>query len=225
MNTNMLQLAMKRLRIPKRFIDLTLEFFSNRTNQIITAFGNTDPYDVQMGIHQGEVLSPLLWVIYLDPLLTVLNRENIDPYRIDADNSIPVSSISTLGYMDDTNLLSSSTQGLTHMLSIAQEFYSLNNTKINFDKAMLICNRDPNNNRLPLPDTPTPYSFVIDTNSFDITPLTKNQSFRFLGVWFTLSLSPTYVKNNVEQRVPFSATSFETKDLPLINLPIYITWS
>jgi hypothetical protein len=152
MDTNMLRLAIERLRIPKRFIDLTLEFFSNRTNQIITAFGNTDPYDVQMGIDQGEVLSPLLWVIYLDPLLTVLNRENIDPYRIDADNSIPVSSISTLGYMDDTNLLSSSTQGLMHMLSIAQEFYSLNNTKINFDKALLICNQDPSNNKLPLPD-------------------------------------------------------------------------
>src|SRR4051794_14057288 len=109
-----------------------------------------------MGIDRGEILSSLLWVIYLDPLLTVLNSENIAPYCIDANNSIPVSSISTLGYMDDTNLLSSSTQGLTHMLSIAQEFYSLNNTKINFDKTILICNQNLNNNRLPLPDIPTP---------------------------------------------------------------------
>src|SRR4051812_6569966 len=213
MDTNMLRLAMERLKIPKRFIDLTLEFFSDRTNKIITAYGNTDPYEVQMGIDQGEVLSPLLWVIYLDPLLTVLNRENIAPYCIDADNSIPVSSISTLGYMDDTNLLSSSTQGLTHMLSIAQEFYSLNNTKINFDKAMLICNRDPNDNRLPLPDTPTSYSFAIETNNFDITPLTKNQSFRFLGVWFTLSLSPTYVKKQCRTESSLFSNKLRNKRL------------
>src|SRR3954452_15251420 len=194
MDTNMLRLAMERLKIPNRFINLTIEFFSNRTNQIITAFENTDPYDVQIGIDQREVLFPLLWVIYLDPLLTVLNKENPDPYRIDADISIPNSTISTLGYMDDTNLLSGSTQELTQMLSIAQEFYQLNNTKINFDKAILICNRDPTNNRLPLPDTPQPYPFDIGANSFDITPLLNNQSFRFLGVWFTLSLSSTYVK-------------------------------
>src|SRR3954454_24663950 len=96
--------------------------------------------------------------------------------------------------MDDTNLLSGSTQGLTQMLSIAQEFYQLNNTKINFDKAMQICNRDPTDNRLPFLDTPQLYSFDMGANSFDITPLLNNQLFRFLGLWFTLFLSSTYVK-------------------------------
>jgi hypothetical protein len=47
--------------------------------------------------------------------------------------------------MDDTNLIFSSIDGLTHMLRTAQEFYDLNNTKINFNKAILICNRDPSN--------------------------------------------------------------------------------
>src|SRR5215469_10088465 len=73
-DTNMLRLAMARLHIPSRFIDLTLELFTDRHNTVITAFGHTDPYKVQIGIDQGEVISPLLWVIYIDPLLTALNN-------------------------------------------------------------------------------------------------------------------------------------------------------
>src|SRR5204863_5017640 len=145
-DTNMLKLAMQRL---SAFIQLTLELFTGRYNTVITAFGSTSPYKVQIGIDQGETISPLLWVIYLDPLLTVLNAENPTPYCIDTDSSILPVPTSSLGYMDDTNLVSSSSQGLSQMLTIAQEFYSFNNTKINFNKAVLICNRDPADNSLP----------------------------------------------------------------------------
>src|SRR5262249_50808206 len=87
----MLRLAMARLHIPKRFIDLTLELFTNRYNTVVTAYGHTSPYKVQIGIDQGEVLSPLLWVIYIDPLLTALNKENPSPYVLNSDvNTSPV---------------------------------------------------------------------------------------------------------------------------------------
>ena len=69
----MLRLAMARLHIPKRFIDLTMELFTDRYNTVITAHGQSAPYKTQIGIDQGEVLSFLLWVIYIDPLLTALN--------------------------------------------------------------------------------------------------------------------------------------------------------
>ena len=61
---NMLEHAMDRLKIPKAFIKLTLNLFTNRSNRVITANGLSDPYKVKIGIDQGEVISPLLWVIY-----------------------------------------------------------------------------------------------------------------------------------------------------------------
>src|SRR5262249_57764425 len=115
----MLRLALARLRIPDRFINLTLELFKDRYNTIITAFGHTDPYKVQIGVDQGEVISPLLWVIYIDPLLSALNDSNPSPYIIDSDPSLPMVKCSTLAYMDDTNLISSSIQGLEAMLTTA----------------------------------------------------------------------------------------------------------
>src|SRR2546421_12929197 len=104
----MLRLAMLRLKIPSRFVDFTVDLFSNRFNSIITAFGNTSPYKVQLGIDQGEVISPLLWVIYIDPLLTMLNKINLSPYRIDSDPSLFLVKTSSLYYMDDTNLFATS---------------------------------------------------------------------------------------------------------------------
>ena len=96
--------------------------------------------------------------------------------------------------MNDMNLISSSTLGLLMMLQIAQEFYKFNNTKTNFNKAILICNRDPADNSLPLPLTPLSYCFALEASLFEISSLPMNDSFRFLGVWFILSLSSTYVK-------------------------------
>src|SRR4051794_37641221 len=81
-DVNMLELAMQRLRIPQGFIKLTLNLFTNRSNRMITANGLSDPYKVKIGIDQGEVISFLLWVIYIDSLLVALNKNNSSSYTI-----------------------------------------------------------------------------------------------------------------------------------------------
>src|SRR5947209_18235105 len=104
MDTNMLRLAMQRLKIPDRFISLTLEQFTGRYNSVITSFGSTQSYKTHVGIDQGEVISPLLCVIYIDPLLTMLNSTNPTSYTINTDPHINLVNISTIRYIDDTNL-------------------------------------------------------------------------------------------------------------------------
>src|SRR5436305_11808694 len=149
---------------------------------------------MKISIDQGKSLSPLLCVIYIDPLLTVLNKEASLPYIIDSDFSVSRVCTFTLAFMDDTTLIFSSIEGLDHLLNIAQEFYEFNNTKINFSKAELICNRDPSNPSSQLPDTPTPYNFKSETLDFSCTSLLLKTSFRFLGVWFTFTLNKQFIK-------------------------------
>jgi hypothetical protein len=86
-DTNMLELAMNRLKIPQGFTKLTLNLFTNRSNRVITANGLSDPYKVKIGIDQGEVISPLLWVLYIDPLLVTLNNNNMSPYTISSTST------------------------------------------------------------------------------------------------------------------------------------------
>src|SRR5256885_7519982 len=158
---NMLELAMQRLRIPQGFIKLTLNLFNNRSNRVITANGLSDPYKVKISIDQGEVIFPLLWVIYIDSLLVALNNNNLSLYTISSNSIQPQVNTSTLAFMDDTTLISSSLNGLTNMLNIANEFYEMNNTKINFNKAELITNRDSSDSDKPAPLCPISHQFRL----------------------------------------------------------------
>src|SRR5277367_3459118 len=214
----MLRLAMMRLNIPVRFINLTLELFSGRYNSIITAYGSTSFYKTEVGIDQGEVISPLLWTIYIDPLLTVLNRENPAPYVIDSNPLVPAVPISTIGYMDDTNLVVSSIDGISSMLNIAQGFYDLDNTKINPAKAIFITNRDPSNPNEALPLIPLSHDFHIGNSVFALTPLPLSASFRFLGVWFSLNSSHSFVLNQCRSEYAVFSKKLSGKRLTLEQL-------
>ena len=79
MDTRMLRLAMNRLQIPVNFTNLVIDLFTDRHNSVITAYGSSPYYKTEIGIDQGETLSPLLWVIYIDPLLTRLNKTAASP--------------------------------------------------------------------------------------------------------------------------------------------------
>jgi hypothetical protein len=76
-NIFMLKKAMARLRLPSSFIDLICNLFTQRKNRVFTSVGTTSPYDVLIGIDQGEVISLLLWCIYYDPLLCEIEQQHL----------------------------------------------------------------------------------------------------------------------------------------------------
>ncbi|GBB85357.1 hypothetical protein RclHR1_11900007 [Rhizophagus clarus] len=178
----------------------------NRSNQVFTAYGNTSSYRVRIGIDQGEVISPLLWVIYIDPLLTVLKNEMLDSYILRPPTLLPNITdptpdivINNLVFMDDSTLISSFKARLEHMLSITEEFYALNNTSANHQKYVLI------SNSLPLTTTSAilPVKFHLslsslnDIHSISVTPFSITSSFHFLGVWFNIKGSCDFVKKQI----------------------------
>ena len=138
MNIQILDRALNRIKIPKIIIKFIINLFTNRKNQVITEYGLTDPYDVLIGIDQGEVISLLIWIIYLDPLLTKIRKEKIgytlkcrkltSPlHTIEQDNiDIPAE-----GYMDDITWLTSKIDNLKKIIEIADSFYNVTNMKIN----------------------------------------------------------------------------------------------
>jgi len=64
-----LKMALERIKVPSSFTKMLINLFTNRKNSVFTEFGNTDLYNIKIGIDQGEVISPLLWIIYYDPFL------------------------------------------------------------------------------------------------------------------------------------------------------------
>jgi Reverse transcriptase (RNA-dependent DNA polymerase). len=83
-NIHILRHAFNRLKIPSNFTNTIISLFTNRKNSVFTAVGTTNPYDVLIGIDQGEVISPLLWCIYYDPLLCEINEHKLG-YNMSVD--------------------------------------------------------------------------------------------------------------------------------------------
>ncbi|GET52393.1 RNA-directed DNA polymerase from mobile element jockey-like [Rhizophagus irregularis DAOM 181602=DAOM 197198] len=194
------------LWIPPLLIKFIINLFTRRNNKIITHYGNTSGYRVKIGIDQGEIISPLLWVIYLDPLLTTLNREACDPFILKSSalldyslieykqHNLPVSHIT---FMDDSTLIASSKRGIKDRLSITAEFYTLNNTQANSAKYILLSSEQFSQtiifNLFPSP--------LIPICTLTLKALALFVSFRFLGVWFCLSASSHFVHNQTTSMV------------------------
>src|SRR5271163_3985390 len=71
----MLKKALTRIKLSTKTISIIINLFKNRSNTISTIYGSTKTYEVQDGIDQGDLLSPLLWRIFYDPLLQEIDEK------------------------------------------------------------------------------------------------------------------------------------------------------
>src|SRR5271154_4625414 len=111
MNISLLKLALQCLTLLPLAIHLFISLFTNHTNNIILADNNLSPsYEVLQGIDQGEVISPLLWIIYYDPMFAKINSL-VDSFEISLhlhtfiytkDTVLTTYSLNVIGYLDDT---------------------------------------------------------------------------------------------------------------------------
>src|SRR6266496_70843 len=66
--------ALDRLSVPNNIVRFILSLFTNRYINILTAYGTTDIITAGDRIDQGDSISPLLWRIFYDPLLSAVTR-------------------------------------------------------------------------------------------------------------------------------------------------------
>ena len=99
----------------------------------------SENFDIKSGVKQGGVLSPLLFALYLDPLLKRLRDSNVGCYM----GQTPVNSFS---YADDIVILSPSITAMVKLIRIC-EIYSLEfGLDFNVAKCCLVPFSSHNNN-------------------------------------------------------------------------------
>ncbi|GBB84624.1 hypothetical protein RclHR1_01120012 [Rhizophagus clarus] len=77
MNISLLRLALLSIKMPVQFTSILCDLFTNCTNQVILPNNNlTSPFLMKQGIHQGEIISPLLWILYYNPLFLYINQQS-----------------------------------------------------------------------------------------------------------------------------------------------------
>src|SRR5438034_4459658 len=79
-----LRLALNRIALPAQFVSWIIELFTNRQMNVIMNFGLSPTLIAKDGIDQGDAISPLLWRIFYDPLLTAIQlRQQKRGYLMD----------------------------------------------------------------------------------------------------------------------------------------------
>ncbi|GBC46024.2 hypothetical protein GLOIN_2v1783661 [Rhizophagus irregularis DAOM 181602=DAOM 197198] len=121
--------------------------------------------------------------------------------------SLDVLDINNLVFMDDSTLISSSKEGMEHMLSITEEFYCLNNTSANHNKYVLATNAVAASQDLSSIAFTLLISSLNTTPNITVTPIPMSSSFHFLGVWFNINGSRNFIRQQLKQECnSFSAT-------------------
>src|SRR5579859_4030040 len=203
-NRGNLSKALERIKIPKLFIRLIKNAFNGRTNRVITDYGLTEEYKMCNGIDQGKIISPILWVIYYNPLFEKIEEIGNLGYELKFDENINVSptrnekikdsvKISNITYMDDTTWVSSNKQKMLYQLEIADSFNKFNGIQINKKKSELIVI----NGKKAEVEKGIKYGNEDEI----VLPCTNNKSVRFLGVYIAEKNNHNYIKNLIKKEI------------------------
>ena len=146
MDIGKLIMALNRLKIPNIFQNLIIALFTGRSNAIIITDHISESYSVLQGIDQGEVISPLLWLIYHDPLYQLLEQMS-NGYTTTAtfykhlhnpSHDLILKEKHTItGYLDDTVIFNESQNDLEIALHWINIFYRFMNIYINYRKLLI----------------------------------------------------------------------------------------
>jgi len=195
---SILRKAIERVKIPSLYIDFILDFFTYRKNAVLTKGGLSNFYDVKIGIDQGEVISPLLWCIYFDPLLCEINQLN-KGYSLTHTWMSNVSQsthkqlqaqLAALGFMDDANWISSLLENLEAILEVADDFYLLTQAAINKEKSKLLTN---------ITTSTEPIQIRFGPAVIPIQP--SFEAVRFLKVMINIHLNHSLVKKELHAHI------------------------
>jgi ribonuclease HI len=127
----MLERAMTYYNIPQDIIDKIMNIYEDNEATLFSPHGRTKKkIPIQNGVKQGDSLSPLLFILFINPMLTKL-RESGCGYRFHNDKEIHIPNIT---YSDDNTLLASTQEDMQKLADIVMAFCEYTGVELNPSK-------------------------------------------------------------------------------------------
>ena len=132
-NHELLYKKLLRIGLSDKLCKFIHSLYSKAKLSVVNGFGTSNPIQVTEGLLQGEVLSPLLFTLFIQDLEIFLKSKGIRGVAIS-----PVSEILLLAYADDIVILADSPAMMKGILKALNDYCNLNQLAVNTDKTNVV---------------------------------------------------------------------------------------
>ncbi|KAG1671258.1 Protein transport protein Sec31A [Nymphon striatum] len=194
-NRDILFKKLQLMGISKHFL---LTIISTLTNNKFCVHNGTTIFDNNIGVKQGDVISPLLFCLFLNDLPSFLG--NYDDLKIEDINQ------NIILYADDVALFSKSEQSMNSYLHKLHQYCQTNQIQVNIKKSKgMIFSRK----------TPDLLKFKL---IYDNHPLELVTTFKYLGILFDSKMNFKPHFQSLVEKCKFSFNSMLNSDIQLSHL-------
>ena len=133
--------GMEILHLPEELMNFVMEKLNDNEFSVKTKYGKTKMYNVRRGVAQGCPLSPIIYIIAMNPLHVGLEHSPIYGganygYEIKGEDG-QTTKIASKGFADDTAVVSGTERGMMRLAEWVNLFCIINRITMNASKSML----------------------------------------------------------------------------------------
>lgn len=191
---------LKRLNFGKKIRRIIKNINLQCQTSVITPYGETHKFKIGNGLRQGCPLSPLLYILFLDPLLKWLNEEEIGYTLEGKDDEAKSVTLNNLAWADDQVLITNNPHNLQKLLNQTATFMNHYGLELNLGK---------NKTTHTSLNASQPFTLHYkrkerksgETSFIEVPHLEEHEAYRYLGVWITADLNWTKQKEMITKMI------------------------
>ena len=121
------------LGVSTKVINVLISLYSSAKMKVRTIDGFTKEYCISQGVLQGEVLSPLLFALYVSDIDEFINDRMCNPVSLGGSNSVHC-----LMLADDNVTMAETREGLQEKINALADYFDLNDLTVNLSKTKVM---------------------------------------------------------------------------------------
>ena len=131
--------GMEILHLPDKLKNYVMNKMKGATYSARTEYGMTEEFEVKRGVPQGDPLSPIVYIIAMNPLHVGMRRNPLhgykeDGYEMKEKEGQSLVKVASKGYADDTCALSGTEDGIRRLGEWVAEYCRVNRLSMNWKK-------------------------------------------------------------------------------------------